>query len=149
MLMPMASTISGSSTPARISAPSRVLLRSSHSAANTSRPRTRTKMRYLGYITPPIHMAPLSASGTGTENVSPPQITSEMSLRMKATPSVSSTWRNSKAAHEAQQARSSTAPSAATSAIAANAPTTKLPLAFAARITGEAAEPNRALRGRD
>ena len=92
--MPTTRAICGSSTPARIMAPSRVRSSISHSAMATTTAIRITAMRYSGKAAPATRMKPERCGGVATEIGSPPQPIRQRSAAMKETPSVTSTCAN-------------------------------------------------------
>src|SRR5712692_11273116 len=113
--MPTTRAIAGSSTPARIIAPSRVRSSSAHSPAAKITAMTAMARRYVGKDSLPTEVAPRSALGVATWMGSPVHTMRQTSAIMKDRPSVTSTWASSAPGSRRRMRRSTIPPSAATS----------------------------------
>src|SRR6266705_6833229 len=113
--MPTTRAIAGSSTPARIIAPSRVRSRSAQSAtANTIAMRL-IASRYVGNPTPSTDVTPRSALGVAIRMGSPVQTMRQTSAIMNERPRVTSTCASSAPPSRRRMRRSTMPPKAATS----------------------------------
>src|SRR5712691_2712882 len=112
--MPTTRAIDGSSTPARIIAPSRVRSRSAHRpAANTTATRL-TARRYLGKSRPSTEVVPRSALGVSMRIGSPVHTMRQTSATMNESPSVTSTCASSAPGSRRRMSRSTIPPNTAT-----------------------------------
>jgi hypothetical protein len=97
MLMPIAETMSRSSTPARMTMPVRVRLSQNHSAAPIARPMPRMTRRVSVYCTSPTWKSTNLSKVPGQEMscATPPKWASIWSARMIEMAMVMSAWRRS------------------------------------------------------
>src|SRR5712691_6786426 len=114
-LMPVTRAISGSSTPARIIAPSRVRSSSAHSPTAKITAMTLMARRYVGKARLPTAVTPRSALGVATWMGSPVHTMRQTSAIMKDRPSVTSTCASSAPGRRRRMNRSTIPPNTATS----------------------------------